>query len=82
MENQRKRKKEKKKTKFHFIDDHPGRSYAYVDRRIFGVIPMISMETDLPDLESLQMNIKSVTFSVEEHRERYAKFALALIHPF
>ena len=43
---------------------------------------MILMEPNLPDLSSLQMNTKNVTFSVKEHRERYAKFALALIHPF
>ena len=43
---------------------------------------MISMEPNLPDLSSLQMNTQNVTFSVKEHRERYAKFALALIYPF
>ena len=77
-----KKKEFKTKTKFHFIDDHPGHSYAYMIRRTFEVVPMISMAIGLPDLESLQMNIKNVTFSVNESRERYAKFALALIHPF
>ena len=51
-------------------------------RRILEKVPMISMEPNLPDLSSLQMNTQNVTFSVKEHRERYAKFALALIYPF
>ena len=41
------------------------------------------MEVNLPDLSLLQiMNINNVTFTVNVHRERYAKFVLVLIHPF
>ena len=41
------------------------------------------MEVNLPDLSLLQiMNINNVTFTVNIHRERYAKFVLVLIHPF
>ena len=31
----------KKKTKFYFIDNHPGHLYAYAERRIFEVVPMV-----------------------------------------
>ena len=41
MENQSKRRKERKKSKFYFIDNHPGCLYAHVERRIFEVVPMI-----------------------------------------
>ena len=37
-----KQKKEgKKKAKYHFIDNHPGCLHAYMERRIFEVVPMI-----------------------------------------
>ena len=41
MENQSKRRKEIKKTKFYFIDNYPGYLYAHVERRIFEIVPMI-----------------------------------------
>ena len=41
------------------------------------------MEVNLPDLSLLQiMNINNVTFTVNIHKERYAKFLFVLIHPF
>ena len=53
-----------------FHEDHPGFKFAYVLKRVKEMVPMISIDTDFPDLESLQMDCNNASSSVWFLRER------------
>ena len=80
--NKKKNKNSNNDNRMFFHEDHPGFKFAYVLKRVKEVVPMISIDTDFPDLESLQMDCNNVSSSVWFLRERYSLLVLMLIYPF
>ena len=64
-------------------EGHPGHGYAYLEENSHHKIPLISIpDGHMCQLKDLQLNCNNVNSDVENKRERYAKTALLLFHPF
>ena len=51
--NKKKNKNSNNDNRMFFHEDHPGFKFAYVLKRVKEVVPIISINTGFPDLESL-----------------------------
>ena len=70
------------KTHLKFFQEHPSSKIMCMKKRKHIGIPQISSTKIIPNISSLKMGTVNPSDDIKAEREKYAKIALLLFHPF